>query len=109
MKAVRAAAARPRCDGDGPDRVLAFDAEECRFPVCRLFTSWLGNDATFPRRSRALQTPENSATEAPDPDIPERQACEGAPMRSTPRLLLQASLLTLGVAGAFAVAAQAPK
>jgi len=49
--------------------VLAFDAEEPSFPRLPVVHIMVGERCDIPAASRALQTPENSATEAPDPDI----------------------------------------
>ena len=58
-----------RCDGDGPDRILPFDTEELSFPALSVVHIMVGERCDIPAASGALQTPEISATEAPDPDI----------------------------------------
>src|SRR4051812_9641058 len=108
MKAVRAAAPRPGAMGTGGSSP-GFRRRGAVVPALSVVPIMVGGRCDIRAASRALQTPEISATEAPDPDIFRNgKAFEGAPMRSTPRLFLQASLVTLGLAGALAVAAQTP-
>ena len=63
-----------RCDGDGPDRVLTATPKSCRFPACRLSTSWLGNDATFPRLPAPCKRQKSPPLRRPIQTFPERQS-----------------------------------
>src|SRR3954452_10481158 len=108
MKAVRAAAPRPGAMGTGGSSP-GFRRRGAVVPALSVVPIMVGGRCDIRAASLALQTPKIAATQAPDPDIFRNgKAFEGAPMRSTPRLFLQASLVTLGLAGALAVAAQAP-